>query len=318
MKVAVAGAGVGGSLCARILAEKGFDVDLIDIIRTNACSIAPCAWMTTREIVPLLRTAGLNADDFILKTFASAVFCGYEVGADLITVDKPALINALRGDLPVSTHTPDTSEYDRIIDATGTARAYLPPPKNDDLVSCVQFKGTLREGRDLPEVRFIHGGYAWSFPLGGGEFHVGCLSHLEDPRLLIRTCPLFTGLDSICGCTSTLRVTSPWEGGPFVSGNVWGVGESIGCVYPLVGDGIIPAIRSVHLLIRHWEDAGAYEDAIRAEFPQMKVERDILVSLKQGQRPRLSQLRKIDPKRLGVSIGAAEAAALFLKVISSR
>ena len=43
---------------------------------------------------------------------------------------------------------------------------------------------------------------------------------------------------------------------------VVGVGESIGCVSPLVGDGVVHGMRSVRLLLDCWDDPEAYTGKI--------------------------------------------------------
>ena len=41
---------------------------------------------------------------------------------------------------------------------------------------------------------------------------------------------------------------------PFTVGKVVGVGESIGTVYPMLGEGIIPSMQSVELLVENLDD----------------------------------------------------------------
>ena len=42
---------------------------------------------------------------------------------------------------------------------------------------------------------------------------------------------------------------------PFTSGNVIGVGESIGCVFPMLGEGIIPSLLCCDLFLETLEEA---------------------------------------------------------------
>jgi flavin-dependent dehydrogenase len=300
MKVAIAGAGVSGSYLASCLAKKGVAVDLYDLPHQNACSISPCAWMATREIVPLVRSAGLDPEHYILNRFSSAIFQGREFGVDLMTIDKPALVRDLRGDVPVRYGSFNPDEYDRVIDATGTARAFLPPIADDRLVPCVQYQGTTENTRTLPEIHCVYGGYAWSFPLGDGRCHVGCLSHAVDPSSLLKDTELLSGMTTGCGCRSHLRVTSPAGALPFVAGNIWGIGEAIGCVYPLLGDGIVPALRSVGLILTSWNDPETYRRTVLSAFSSMSAEHKVLTALNGGRRPGLKDLLGMNSSRLRV------------------
>jgi hypothetical protein len=51
---------------------------------------------------------------------------------------------------------------------------------------------------------------------------------------------------------------TPRPDGPIVVG----VGESIGTVYPLLGEGIIPSMQCVNLFVEHMDDLGAYSRAV--------------------------------------------------------
>jgi len=316
MRVAIAGAGVSGSYLASCLAERGMSVDLYDLPHENACSISPCAWMATREIVPQTRSAGLDAEKYILKRFSSALFQGREFGVDLMTIDKAALIRDLRGDVPVWSGSPDPEEYDRVIDATGTARAFLPPIADDRLVPCIQYRGTTDDTRAVPEIRCVYGGYAWSFPLGDGRCHVGCLSHTADPSSLLRGSGLLDGMTRECGCRSRLRVTSPAGALPFVAGKIWGIGEAIGCVYPLLGDGIVPALGSVRLILDSWADPAAYRRAVLSAFSPMSAEHRVMTALNSDRRPDLKDLLGTNVSRLCVQATPAKVREVYRDAVS--
>jgi flavin-dependent dehydrogenase len=316
MKVAIAGAGVSGSYLASCLAEKGFTVDLYDLPHQNACSISPCAWMATREIGPRVRAAGLDPDRYILNRFSSALFQGREFGVDLMTIDKPALVRDLRGNVPVRYGSPDPDTYDRVIDATGTARAFLPPIVDDRLVPCIQYRGTADNIRTMPEIRCVYGGYAWSFPLGDGRCHVGCLSHAADPASLLKDSGLLDGMTTECGCRSRLRVTSPAGALPFVAGKIWGIGEAIGGVYPLLGDGIVPALRSVGLILGSWNDPEAYRRAVLSTFSPMSAEHNVLTALNAGRRVGLRDILGMNFMRVGMQVSPGRAREAYTDAIA--
>ncbi|MDK2973967.1 MAG: hypothetical protein PWP08_338 [Methanofollis sp.] len=322
MKIAIAGAGAAGSYCARRLLAGGYDIDLYDLPHKNVCGIAPCAWMTTADIAPLLAGVGLDYQDYVLRSFSTVRFEDCDLPAVLMTIDKPRLLSDLRRGMAVLDGSPDLSRYDRVIDATGTARAFLPPIADDHLCRCVQVRmPVLPSLPPVPSVRYVTGGYAWSFPLEGGLRHVGCLSHLTDPADLLKGCGFLEDAAGpvICGCRSLLRVTAPSGALPCVSSDrkIWGIGEAIGCVYPIVGDGIVPAFESVRLLLDHLEDPEAYTAAVPAAFPQMEAERDLLLTLKAGKIPGSGQLLRMrDQTRLGIRIGVAEVARVLAGVLA--
>ncbi|MBP2145597.1 flavin-dependent dehydrogenase [Methanofollis sp. W23] len=316
MKIAVAGAGVAGSFLASRLSDAGYVVDLYDLPAQTACRASPCAWMATRDFPAVLEAEGLEPEKYVIEHFDAFFLQEQRLEADLMTIHKPALLADLRGEVGVRTGRPDLSEYGRVIDATGTARAYLPAITGDDFCRCVQFRV---QGGDrapsLPSVRYVHGGYAWSFPLGGGERHVGCLSHLADPAGLIGETGYLDG-EAHCGCRSRLRVTSPYRAQPFVSGNVCGVGEAIGCTYPLVGDGIVPALLSARLLLDHFDDPAGYTQAVLDAFPGMQGERTLLERMKAGRRPSPAWIDEVDTSRLGVRVTPAGVARILFALIA--
>ena len=59
-----------------------------------------------------------------------------------------------------------------------------------------------------------------------------------------------------CDCSS------PRPDGPLVVG----VGESIGTVYPLLGEGIIPSMQCVNMFVDHMDDMEAYSEAVLKHF----------------------------------------------------
>ena len=56
-----------------------------------------------------------------------------------------------------------------------------------------------------------------------------------------------------------IRLATPNMCKPFYKGKVVGVGESIGTVYPLLGEGIIPSMECVNIFVKNLGDNEAYE-----------------------------------------------------------
>lgn len=320
MKVAIAGAGLTGSYLYRLLVSQGHGVHLFDKRPGTKCGVTPCAWGTSRGFAELAKAAGLDASRYVLTRSDHIVMDGLRIRADLTTFDKKKFIEDLRQGAHVDYSEPDLREYDRLIDSTGVERAFLPPIRDDVVLRCVQY----RIKTDVPlanEVRLRGIGYAWCFPLSNKEFHVGCGSLLLDPRRVIEELGWAGDSSSrggvLCACKGSVRLSGPQRSLPFVAdGNgreVWGVGEAIGCVAPLAGDGIIPGMRSVQLLMEFWDDPAAYTKAILREFGWMKDERGVIDKLRSNEELGLQDawVLKKNSRRMAMQVGLKQAATLM-------
>lgn len=320
MKIAIIGAGVSGAYLYRLLTSKDHDLDIFDKDPGTRCGITPCAWGTSRGFQELVKAAGLDPSKYILRHLDHVLMDGLKLRADLMTIDKQALVRDLLDGARVSLEQPDTGMYDRIIDATGVSRAYLPRIHEDILLPCVQFRirtDALLENR----IRLGRIGYAWCFPLGDHEYHVGCGSLISDPRKILQDIGWVRGNDSrgdvLCGCRGSVRLASPQGAQPFVvhedDREVWGVGEAIGCVAPLAGDGIVPGMRSAQLLVNRWNDPSGYAESVLNEFLWMGSERKVIDQLRRGETLGMASawvLRK-NSKRMGMQVRLKDAATLI-------
>ena len=323
MKVAIAGAGMTGAYLYRLLKDGGCEVHLFDRERRGGCGLKPCAWGTTAGFLELVEKTGLPAGKYILRRLDHLVMDDVTIKADLITFDKPRLVKDLLKDAEIRFVPLPMHSFDRVIDATGAARALLPSIEDDIVLECCQY---LIETEEPLENRIKLGGigYAWCFPLAGNLYHVGCGSLLADPRRILeqlgwlKSSSPHYGIKILCSCAGNIRLTGPHQSQPFVSGGcgdaIWGIGEAIGCVAPLAGDGIVPGMRSVQLLLNTWDKPQLYREAVLNEFRWMKDERGVVDSLRKAERVGLREalvLRK-NSKRMGMRVGLREALA-FLK-----
>jgi flavin-dependent dehydrogenase len=321
-KTAIAGAGVTGAYLSAILRRMGHEIDLYDIDRTEACGLTPCAWGTSRGFEDLVSFAGLDPGRYILQRFDYIIMDGIRLGADLMTFDKPRLIRDLIGTLPVSRAPLETGRYDRIIDATGVSRAMLPRIEDDLLLSCVQCR--IRTERPLENsIKLGCIGYSWCFPLSRHIYHVGCGTLTRDPRALMKELGYVDNTHSgtadriVCECSGSVRLTSPHGARPFVAPGgaegIWGVGEAIGCVAPLAGDGILAGMRSAQILAARWNDPVGYTAAILEEFKWMKRERGVIDKLRNGGTIGLSDalVLKENSRRMGMKISPRDAFSLL-------
>jgi flavin-dependent dehydrogenase len=215
-------------------------------------------------------------------------------------------------------------EYDRVIDATGAARAFLPPIEGDRVARCVQRRVRTPKEQEC-RIRAGGVGYAWCFPLDGGDYHLGCGTLLVEPqdRLDELGWVAEAGGEGMCGCASDVRLTGAHRSQPFVwqtgRTRIWGVGEAIGCVAPLAGDGIVPGMRSVALLLARWGNPAGYARDILREFRWMRGESRILDKLLAGRRLSSSDAMTLrrNARRMGMEVGIREAVILMARIRGS-
>jgi len=309
-----------GAYLYRLLINQGYQVDLFGRSPGTRCGIAPCAWGASRGFTEFVRAAGLVPENYVLRSIDYLIMDGYKLPADLITFDKPQLIRDLLGNAKVKPSPFDRASYDRIIDATGVGRAFLPPIQEDIVLSCVQYKIHSDEVF-LNQIKLGRIGYAWCFPLGENEYHIGCGTLLSDPRQVIEQLGWVKNpKEIICSCRGRVRITAPHYSTPFVvdgtNPEIWGAGEAIGCVAPLAGDGIIPGMRSVQILMDCWSDPARYTRAILEEFEWMQHERAVINKLrgKESLGLREAWVLKKNSRRMGMRVGLG-VACLLLKAL---
>ena len=319
MRIAIAGAGMTGSYLYRLLRNAGYTPELFDVRPRTHCLIPPCAWGTSRGFDRMVAAAGLDPARYLLRRSEVIVMDGIEIPGDLFTFHKPNLVKDLLQGAHVRRESIDPSRYDRIIDATGVARAFLPPIETDLVLPCVQWR-VQPDGQLKNEVKLGKIGYAWCFPLSENEYHVGCGSLTSDPERIIAGLGWVRGKLQ-CGCKGSIRITGPRRSQPFfhrIGGfPVWGVGEAIGCVAPLAGDGVLPGMISAGKLLDHWDDPEGYRRAVLREFKWMESEREVIDLLRNKNSIGLKEawVLKKNSRRMGLQVGVREAMALLKNLV---
>jgi len=105
-------------------------------------------------------------------------------------------------------------------------------------------------------------GYFWYFPLGEKLAHIGAgdynKQHIEETDKFFKK---YGGkITKTVG--RPIRLATPDLCKPFYHGKVVGVGESIGTVYPLLGEGIIPSMICADIFLEYMNNPKKYEKAV--------------------------------------------------------
>ena len=323
MKVAIAGAGMSGAYLFRRLKDQGQDVDLYDIKKTNPCGCRPCAWgfapsNETRRLISIV-------DDparYEMHRSLQIAIDGVKIRSDLLIMDKPALIRGLIGGETTKEGAIDLNAYDRVVDATGVSRVYLPPIEGDLIADCVQYRIRSEEPLGL-WFNTSSIGYEWCFPLGGDEYHMGFGNLRSDVKKYRPSAA--KGEDGPakpvrCKCTSSVRLTTPFYSQPFVvNGKVVGIGESIGAVAPIVADGNLYAMQTAEMLLENWDDLEGYSEKVLSRYDWMRKERSALEKMMAGKMPSLSEAltMKRHSNMVGVEMNTGHVIKLFRKMARS-
>jgi flavin-dependent dehydrogenase len=321
--LAIAGAGVAGAYLYKLLSREGIHIDVYDIRHKTRCGVSPCAWATSEGFIGLIEAVGFDPGKYILQPIDHVTVGEMKVRVEVMTIDKPSLVKDLLGGADIHFSPLDVKKYDRVIDATGFSRTFLPTIKKDIISSCIQY--CVQKNGPI-EARVEPGGigYAWCFHLSENRYHIGCGSLAEKPFQVLKDLGwleiynLNPGRNILCGCTGKIRITGPKESQPFVTNGavagVWGVGEAIGCVGSIVGDGIVPGMKSAQILIDNWDSPDRYRESILKEFGWIDDERRVIDKLRKRKPLNVGDalVIKNNSKRIGINIGLAQA-AIFMK-----
>ncbi|MDG6947202.1 MAG: NAD(P)/FAD-dependent oxidoreductase [Nitrososphaerota archaeon] len=246
-------------------------------MRTEKNWYTVCAWGTSQPFISdLVKQAGFDFGDYVLHRGKSMrVDLGDEEISiplrGLVTYDKHRLTeDMLKGKkvhwgAQVKGEGESLKGFDTVVDATGLHRSLLPKVQEDLVIPSLEYQVKSKE---LPYDDFVIKpypgltGYWWYFPLGDGLAHVGAgdLHHRYqgdlDEFVKKYRCEVVRRIGR------PVRVTPPKRMEPFFDGKVTGVGESIGTVYPMLGEGIIPSMQCVNLFVDHLGDSEGYRKAV--------------------------------------------------------
>lgn len=281
LRIAIVGVGVAGSyLLSRLRDEhvvEGFE--MVDPYRYYPV----CAWGASRKIMKnFAANVGLNFDDYVLHTGKEMIV---NLGGELYTIklkglctfDKKKFEEDLIKDCNVKFGVRVSSipaGYDLIVDSTGFNRSLLPKIRKEYYIPTIEYRVRFR---DPPFDDFYIkpfrelSGYLWCFPLGDGIYHVGAGDYFKRHcRAVEEFVKKFDG-EILMRVGRPIRITPPFYCQPLHSGKVVGVGESIGTVYPMLGEGIIPSLYSAEALIENLEDHERYKRKILKIFEPYNI-----------------------------------------------
>ncbi|MDX1596010.1 MAG: NAD(P)/FAD-dependent oxidoreductase [Nitrosopumilaceae archaeon] len=277
MKIAVMGMGVAGSyLMARLKDTEHEVVGYERNTQQNHDSI--CAWGTIKPVLEqFCKKVGRNFDDFLIhdgKTMHVKMNNNtkFDIGLHgLCTYDKLGLIkDFIKDSKIIYGKSPSLEElekeYDMIVDCTGFHRVYLPKLEKDFFLPTYEYKVQYEKGVPYDDF-YIEpfpgmSGYFWYFPLENNTAHIGAgdyrKNHVKATDAFLKK----HGGKVIATKGRPIRLATPGKCKPFYKGKVVGVGESIGTVYALLGEGIIPSMQCVDIFLENMHDFKAYEKAV--------------------------------------------------------
>lgn len=287
MKVAVVGIGVAGAYLMNQLSDlhdlhvKGFER------MPEKDHDAVCAWATCDNVMKdYAKNCGLNFENYVLHDgkkmkvdIGEGINSGNNIDIKLkgmISYDKLKLIQDMVDGTDITFgKVPDKKaleqDFDIIIDSTGFHRHFLPKLQDELWIPCIQYKVKYERVpfddfylKAFPSLS----GYFWYFPLGNGYAHIGSGDfRRKQTHLFMDYFMKKYPCDIIKKVGRPVRITPPSKCLPFNDGHkTVGVGESIGTVYPLLGEGIIPSTICAELFVKNIYDLEKYYSEVLTTF----------------------------------------------------
>ena len=239
-----------------MLAPRGHDVEIFESSRKDN-HWPVCAWGASRHMLAnFSKHAGLDFNDYIfhvgkkLRMELPSNIVEYLELRGLVTYDKHRWESDLMKNVKVHYGTKCTKEsfpfdqYDYVLDCTGLHRTLLPRSKEDFMIPAYEY---LVEGVRGLEEFYVIGykgakGYFWYFPLDNNRGYMGAGDVEKKYYGISEFFKQHPEAKVAKKIGRPIRLAPPKRMEPFVDGNVIGVGESIGCVFPMLGEGIIPSL----------------------------------------------------------------------------
>jgi flavin-dependent dehydrogenase len=256
MRFAIAGAGVAGSYLGNMLLKGDHDVEIFEASKKED-HWPVCAWGASKHMLEKFSDqAGLDFAHYVFhvgQKLRMELPNNNEEYLDLrglVTYDKHGWENDLLKDVKVTYSAKVTREtfpfddYDYVIDCTGLHRTLLPRSQQDFLIPAYEY--LLENVKDIDEFYVIGykgaKGYFWYFPLGSGRGYMGAGDVQKKYYGVNEFFKQHPEAKVVKKIGRPIRLAPPKRMEPFYDRNIIGVGESIGCVFPMLGEGIIPSL----------------------------------------------------------------------------
>jgi flavin-dependent dehydrogenase len=279
LKIAVVGVGVAG---AYLLARLKNQHEVVGFERSTAENHdSICAWGTTRgPMNEFAKKCDLDFNDYLIhdgkKMYISMNSDQFTIKLmGLCTYNKIGLIKDMAKGCKIhygkAPKIEDLeSEFDIIIDSTGFHRSYLPRLSQDFHLPTYQYKVEYENGVPFDDFYLkpfsSMSGYFWYFPLGKNLAHIGAgdknRNHIVETDAFLKK----YGGKVIKTVGRPIRLATPDMCEPFYHGKVVGVGESIGTVYPLLGEGIIPSMTCADIFVENIGNNERYRQKVLEKF----------------------------------------------------
>lgn len=256
MNFAIAGAGVAGSYLGNMLQKRGHDVEIFEASKKDH-HWPVCAWGASRHMLERFsKQAGLDFSNYIFhvgQQLKIELPNNNEESLELkglVTYNKLGWETDLLKNVKVTYGVKVTREvfafdkYDYIVDCTGLHRSLLPKSGQDFLIPAYEYLlENVRGANDFYVIGYKGAkGYFWYFPLGDGRGYMGA-GDIEKKYHGIETFfKQHPEAKVVKKIGRPIRLAPPKRMEPFFDGNIIGVGESVGCVFPMLGEGIIPSL----------------------------------------------------------------------------
>jgi len=293
-KIAIVGMGVAGSYLINQLTRLGHEVTGYERYKEQNFECV-CAWGASRYgISDFVEKCGFDFEDYVIHEgikfrmqYGGQEFVSPVTG--LVTFDKHRLVLDMQKGHKIvygKWIREVGDDYDIVIDATGNNRVILPKMKYKDLqIPVVQFRVKFdKPPMDdfLLKMFETNSGYFWYFPLGDGEAHIGAGDYYRHHLEYIQEFVDEYKPTLIKKVGRPIRLRPPSKCEPFSEGKVVGVGESIGTVFPLVGEGIIPSLQCADIYLDNMYDMQNYRRAVLNNFQIFDDAGELLNSMLSG------------------------------------
>ena len=269
MKIAVIGAGVAGSYLGGMLHKIGHDITIFESNKKEM-HWPVCAWGASRHMLEYFSNkAGLDFDNYVFhvgRRLRMGLPNQKEEFLDLdglVTYNKKQWESDLLSGVTVEygincdKKTFPVDKYDYVLDCTGFHRKFLPKPREDFVIPAYEYM--LENIQDIDEFHVIGykgaRGYFWYFPLSNGAGFMGAGDidrKYHGVKEFLETHPDARIIKKI---GRPIRLSPPKLMEPFYDGKIIGVGESIGTVFPMLGEGIIPSLLSCEIFMQVMEES---------------------------------------------------------------